>query len=365
MRSINCCTGSKLWSEGWKVEDRTQEIFSQYELKISHTYRVRGALLLDTDKGLKLLCATGSSESRLCFEDELKQRMFQNGYRNTDQFIRNKDGKISSANMIGENYLIKDWYEGEECSVYKEERILAAVANLAELHRAMEGIQVLDEQKPYHLQTGLPELFERRNREMKRVMTYIRERKQKSPFEVQYLKMWNEFYEDADRANKRLEKFPYWQEVERATACGTACHGSYNYHNILLLSPGIVHSAKFHAAETGESRIATTNFEKAAIGLQVIDLYQFMRKVMEKNEWNCVLAEKMLKEYGRIRRLSEEEQELLSILLEYPEKFWKLTNFYYNNKKSWIPQKNMQKLESLQRQQKEKTVFLQRLNTMI
>ncbi len=343
------------------MEDRTQEIFSQYELKINHTYRIRGALLLDTDKGLKLLCATNSSESRLCFEDELKQRMLQNGYYNTDRFIRNQEGKISSVNTAGECFVIKDWFDAEECNIYKEERIVSAASNLAQMHQAMEGIQSLEEQKPYQMQIPLPELFSRRNREMKRVMMYIRERKQKSPFEVQYLNMWNQFYEDADKASKRLEAFPYQREMERAIEKGSICHGSYNYHNILFLKDQTVHSTKFYAAEAGESKIATTNFEKAVIGLQITDLYQFLRKVMEKNNWDYLLAENILQEYQKIRVLSKKEQEILQILLEYPEKFWKLTNFYYNNKKSWIPQKNIQKLTSLEKQQRMKQEFLQRL----
>lgn len=344
------------------MEDRTQEIFSQYELKINHTYRIRGALLLDTDKGLKLLCATGSSESRLCFEDELKQRMLQKGYQNTDRFIRNKEGRISSFNTSGECFVIKDWFDGEECNIYKEDRILLAAANLAQIHRAMEGMESSEERKPYQIQTSLPELFSRRNREMKRVMMYIRERKQKSPFEVQYLNMWNRFYEDADRATERLNSFPYQKEMESAIENGNFYHGSYNYHNILLLKNQLIHNTKFYAAEAGESDIATTNFEKAAIGLQVTDLYQFLRKVMEKNDWNLILAEKILNEYNQIRILSTQEQKLLEILLEYPEKFWKLTNFYYNNKKSWIPQKNIQKLTALEKQQNLKQEFLQKLS---
>ena len=43
----------------------------------------------------------------------------------------------------------------------------------------------------------------------------------------------------------------------------------------------------------------------------------------------------------------------------YPEKFWKIVNFYYNSGKAWIPGRNMEKLEKLLMQEKEKKDFLE------
>lgn len=343
-----------------KVEDRSQEIFSQYELNINHTYRVRGAILLDTNQGLKLFCSCNSSEHRLEFEDALKQQMKQNGYINTDCFIRNNLGTIATTNNIGERFLIKDWFDGEECNIKKEEKILNAVDNLALLHNAMEGIETAGDLKPFHLQQKLPELFEKRTREMKRVMSYIRNRKMKSIFEANYLNMCEEFYDEAVTASERLAAMPYDRMYDYALESGCVCHGSYNYHNILLLNQNTHVLPKVMAADIKPhfSNLATTNFEKATYGIPITDLYQFIRKIMEKANWDIGLGNQMIKEYTEIRNTTEEELKLLSILLLYPEKFWKITNFYYNNKKSWIPQKNIQKLLTIRGQQDKKREFL-------
>ena len=53
----------------------------------------------------------------------------------------------------------------------------------------------------------------------------------------------------------------------------------------------------------------------------------------------------MLREYGRVRPLSGEEQEDLRVRLSYPEKFWKLADHYYGSRKSWIPEKKCRKTE--------------------
>ena len=45
--------------------------------------------------------------------------------------------------------------------------------------------------------------------------------------------------------------------------------------------------------------------------------------------------------------------------LAYPEKFWKIVNFYYNTGKAWIPGRNMEKIEKLFAQEREKQLFLE------
>lgn len=66
----------------------------------------------------------------------------------------------------------------------------------------------------------------------------------------------------------------------------------------------------------------------------------------------------MLREYSRVRPLSEEEREDFRVRLSYPEKFWKLADHYYGSRKSWIPEKNVEKLKSLIRQQDQRVSFL-------
>ena len=67
----------------------------------------------------------------------------------------------------------------------------------------------------------------------------------------------------------------------------------------------------------------------------------------------------LLDAYEKENRLTREEHVQLCYRLSYPEKFWKIVNFYYNTGKAWIPGKNMEKLEKIHLQEKEKINFLQ------
>jgi spore coat protein I len=122
-------------------------------------------------------------------------------------------------------------------------------------------------------------------------------------------------------------------------------HGDYNYHNILFTTEGI----------------ATTNFEHFKIDVQVQDLYYFLRKVMEKYQWDERLGREMMDAYQSVRPLDAREMECIALCLSYPEKFWKIVSTYYHSNKAWIPEKNVEKLRTSILQVQEKQRFIENL----
>ena len=68
------------------------------------------------------------------------------------------------------------------------------------------------------------------------------------------------------------------------------------------------------------------NMSKINYAPQLQDLYDWLRKVMEKNNWNISLGNKIMEEYNKINPLNSEEYTILKIMLSYPEKFWKIIN---------------------------------------
>ena len=343
------------------MEDRSQEVLGKYNFIVYSTYRTRGAYVLDTDQGLKLLCSYEGGEGRVEFEDTIKRQLIQRGYENVDALVRTSAGNLFSINSVGEKYVIRDWFDGDECNLKKEDKVLLASSNLAILHNCMSHMDLTQEQVTINLQNDLNAVMEKRTRELKRVKSYIRERKQKNEFEICYLSVCEDFYKDALLALEQLKELPYAQMMEKARKDCLVCHGSYTYHNILMLKEDVAKSY-CKAAQLGwNQEIATTNFDQAECGLQIVDLYYFIRKVMEKNDWDIKLGMSIINEYEKYHCISPNDMKLLSVLLLYPEKFWKVTNYYYNSKKSWIPQKNVQKLMVLSGQMECKKNFLKRL----
>lgn len=323
------------------MEERFEEILSHYDIDVHSMSRVRSGFLLETDGACFLLKMPVGSGWRLEYEERVTKFLLDCGYAETDRPVRNREGFLVTTDPAGDSYLIKEWYHGEECSVRNREAIFRATANLAKLHRHLEKTSLLEApicNEAFYLEKTM----EKRTRELKRIYSYIRSKKQKNEFEIMILNSFSEFFEQAQQALEKLKKFPLEQLLEEVTERKTLVHGSYSYHNLLFTSQGIV----------------TLNFDRGGLGLQMMDLYYFLRKVMEKNEWKRTMGEQLLKEYNKHKVISELQWELLAILLSYPEKYWKILNHYYNNKKSWIAAKDIEKLEDVCQKESKKRMFL-------
>ena len=361
------------------MEDRSQEALKRYRLKIYNIYRARGAFLLETDCGLKLFKCFEGSKNRALFENKVKEHLSLHGYNNTDLFVRTIDEDIISEDSAGCQYIMKNWFWGEECNLKELSQIEAASANLARIHSILTDVDFTKEQLEHNISPDLMETFDKRNRELKRVKAYIREKKQKNEFELLYLNYYDTFYEQGLLAADRLTSSSYIRQIEEAVNRHSVCHGNYTYHNIIMLKsktdamsknyipPGWVNKQPLTATDinVGGSMMVTTNFEKSYIGLQISDLYQFIRKVMEKNDWDILYGSNIIEAYDRVKPISKEELRILYLLLLYPEKFWKITNFYYNGKKSWVSGRNTQKLNTIGEQNSKKEIFLQRLESIL
>jgi spore coat protein I len=62
--------------------------------------------------------------------------------------------------------------------------------------------------------------------------------------------------------------------------------------------------------------------------------------------------------YNSSRSISDSEYKILKILFCYPEKFWKIINYYYNSNKAWYSEKNEDKLKQFQRQEELRWNFI-------
>lgn len=79
---------------------------------------------------------------------------------------------------------------------------------------------------------------------------------------------------------------------------------------------------------------------------------------MEKNNWDISLGSEMLDTYCKTKSISIREFEVLKAALSYPEKFWKIINYYYNSNKAWYSEKNEDKLKQFRKQEKLRWSFI-------
>lgn len=327
------------------------EVLEQYDIDVMSTRKIRGAFFCETNEGTMVLKEAAVSEKRALLLYALLCRLESEGYPNVDVPVLNKEKELVSIFRGQSRYMLKKWYAGRECDVRREADVLDACRNLASLHKIMrwkDGEEVLRPPVGRHLRKEVL----CHNRELKKVRNYIRNKVNKGEFEYLFLKYFENMYQLAARVTKRLEDSGYEKLYQGSLERGLLVHGDYNYHNVLIL-PGDPEGAG----------MATTNFEHFRIDVQALDLYYFMRKVMEKHKWKESLGRAMLEAYAGVRPLEPEELEVIALKTAYPEKFWKTANTYYHSNKAWIPEKSVEKLQTAVWQTEEKIQFLQKIFT--
>ena len=363
------------------MNERGTGVLEQYGLEVYRTGRTRGAVLCETGCGLKLLKEWTGSERRIRLEYALLRALYEEAGLQTDCCIKNLKGELVSTDEDQAGYVVRDWYEGRECSAREPEEILKAAGLLARLHLALRKIgasgtlekrleelrkeaearkeaerQAAEEagqleaaeteltaeegsaEKADEEAEALSDILARHNRELKRARSFVKGRRRKTDFELVVIGSFEKFYRQAEEAAGLafgLGELPKEQW----------CHGEYSHHHVLF----------------GDGVAAVTDFSRMRRDVQAGDLYYFTRKVLEKHRWNLRLGRRILEAYTEILPLTEKEWKYLYILFLYPEKYWKQMNYYLNSNKAWIPARNIDKLRMLESQFEPREQFLEEL----
>ena len=237
---------------------------------------------------------------------------------------------------------------GRHVALLSVDDVLAAVEELAKLHLVLQKVE--DENLKIGGQDYAMEVF-RHNRELKKVRNYIHGKHKKNEFEMIFMRNYEIFLKQALDVEHRLMK-PNPGETQgqsgkqsREAAMYGICHGDFNQHNVLFT----------------HGKIIITNFEQAHYDVLVGDLAHFLRKLMEKHNFNIGLATDMLAAYEKRRKLLPEEWEQLYVRMAYPQKFWKVANHYFNANKAWVSGRDIEKLNRVIEQEEIRQQFLRML----
>ena len=374
-----------------EMDEKIEDVFAQYALNVKGKRRIRGAFLLETEKGYYSLKSCQESERRLSFQEKVKEILHEQGCAYLDIAVKNESGHFRTKDCMGGYWVMRRWYSGKECCLQDETDVFRATKHLAKLHDMMilrvvdseigvetkdnvemgssakeQTVDVNNQDKSIEKinakrQNGMDDESQndscgdvcmglgRHTREMKRVYNYIRNKKRKNEMEICLLNSFKNFYEQAAETENILQEIGYEKHLNESMEKGCVVHGSYNYHNILFQGNNII----------------TMNFSKAEYGVQILDLYDFLRKLMEKNSWRLDLGLRAAEIYCEEKKPEEWERKVLFLMLCYPEKYWKLMNFYYNGKKSWMSAKNYEKLQKICEQEVRRKKFLEEVKGLL
>lgn len=325
--------------------NRDEEILEQYDIEIRSTSKGRGALNCDTDKGTMLLKEFRGSRERAAFLCDILEYLSGCGFA-AETVVTAKNGDALAQDEAARTcYLLRNWYLGKECDVKSRDDILAAVRKLAELHVLSTQYEKPIPEFLKADKNGLLEEYERHNRELNKVRNYIRNKNKKNDFEMLFMKVYDGYKRQAAEVTEQLRSQLGRLDKAMLDRMLGLCHGDYNQHNVLRC----------------QGEWVLLHFEQMSYDVLVSDLANFVRKILEKYNWNTGFGIELISAYDSVRKLLPEELEQLYLRLAYPKKFWKIANHYCNSRKSWVSGRDIEKLEKVIGQEGQRKQFLKML----
>lgn len=312
------------------MREKQQELFDQYDMELLHVKKGRGGWICQTKEEQYALQSTSYSPKRLEQTFEIKERLMEQGFLFVDQYKRNKEGELLTYDRYQTSYVMKRHFSNPECALQNINDIAAAGRRLAVLHQCFLKFP---NQGYYEKRQN----WKQKSKELLRTRQYIVHRNEKKKFELLFYQYFDLFWKEMENGGEDISYEP------------ALCHGSCHQHHFLMLP---------------KEEVAILSFEKFYLGNQMDDVFQFLRKILEKNHYQQEYANSFLAAYQKEKALQTKDFQYLYLCLSYPEKYWKLANQYMNQKKSFLSPKLTEKLEEAVKLQplKEKFLYDFRLN---
>lgn len=248
------------------MNEKALSVIGQYGLEVRKSVRTRGGIAVLTDDGYKLLYECTRSDSYYERENMITAGIKRTGFEYIDTYVMTAEGTLFSQDAQGRKYILKDWFDAQECDIRNETHVAMAAGTLAVLHEHMMNMDKCEHELKYNNATDMRMKFDKHTKEMRMVGNYLKGKKNKNEFEMLMRRSLMTFHEEALIAAQELEEMDYGSRIEKARTSYEMCHGSYNYHNVLFTDRGC----------------AVTGFEHCCVDCQINDLYQFMRKLLER-----------------------------------------------------------------------------------
>lgn len=320
--------------------NQTETILAQYEIEVKQTTKGRGFYICDTDKGKKVLLPFRASLER---GEALKlylESLLSLGFEVEQIYPNKENGAVSSDEGTGERFILKSYMEGAELEPSKVEDMKAVAALLGRYHMCARKVPVENIPAIFWEKATLPTEDKKRHyRELVKIRNHIRAKKKKNDFERQFMEHCGAMMKTALRSQELLEGLS-WEDEDYLF-----CHGDYNQHNVIRKE------GKWHII----------HMESVTYSLPMEDVANYLRKMMEKNQWDMELGRSLIQEYDNVAPLKEREYHHLYALLLFPERFWKISNHYMNSHKAWVSQRDIEKLEKVIKQEEKRINFIENL----
>ena len=320
-------------------------IESGFGIRIMGIKPYRAGYILETNMGRKYIKACQYTKERVQFIHAAKTHLLSRSFIHIDPycltlskqpFIETEDGVYTMVNLI----------EGRECEFDDDHDVIKATETLALLHKAGHGFMP-DYSGFIPTSLGkLPVWLKKRLENIRRLRR--KAEKERNSFDYLFIEHFDDFYRTGLSSLDTLISSRYNKLVEATIREGMICHHDYSYQNILI---------------KGDTT-SVINFDYCNIELKIYDLVNILRRRMRICNWDIQKARLLLDIYRETEPLERDELKVMKSMLQFPQKFWRVINRYYNSKRCWAQKNYTMMLEEVIREKDAHMQFMEEFDKL-
>lgn len=296
-----------------------EAIAKEFGFKVNSYKPLRAVYIAETNKGPIIIKETDRDPDKLLYIHGMKEYLYENGFQSLDRYVIAQNG-LPFTFQDNRVFVVEKVIEGRECSFTNPFDREGAVLALAELHKKGKG---------YHAPTGA---FKRENygrwdsTYLKKIdyllglREKVKEKKKKDFFDNMFLEDVDFMIHMAWQAYDTLKGSDYQNICKKAKKEKWICHHDYTYHNIII-------------GKNNEVNII--DFDYSCHELPVYDLANYILKALKRFSFDIDMALRILNLYDCIHPINKEDLMLMLAIFEFPQRFWRISERYYEKKTDW------------------------------
>ncbi|NLV61805.1 MAG: CotS family spore coat protein [Clostridiaceae bacterium] len=295
-------------------------IETSYGIHILGIKPYRAGYILETSGGRKYIKACQYQKERVEFIHQAKLHLINNNFLRIDPYCITQNNQ-PYIETDGNVYTMVSLIEGRECEFDDDRDVAMAAEALALMHKAGRGFLPKDSRFVPRSLGKLPHSFKKRLEEIRKLKR--KAEKERNGFDYLFIEHFDDFYRIGYDSLEILYGSKYNKLVESTLKEGMICHHDYSYQNIIIKG----------------DKTSIINFDYCNLELKIYDIVNMLRRRMRKCNWDIKKAKAILDIYRMIEPLEPDEMKVMKSMLQFPQKFWRIINRYYNSKRCWA-QKN-------------------------
>ena len=305
--------------------------------KVKGTYK-----LLDKGNNLYALKVVKYDFGHFYFILSAILHLKKNNYNCIPEIIKTKNGELYIK--FNEYYaFLSQWIEGRICNYNNDDELEKATLNLANMHIKSKNFLLNKEMNPRIYWFSWIDIFLTRKNEILDFKNRIKQKANKSEFDLYYMDNLKKQLEIADDSINGLINSNYTSVMERHIKKLEFCHHDYANHNLL-----IDHRNNIHLID----------FDYCILDSHLHDLSSIIIRNMKSGNWNNKKCANIIEKYSSIYPILDEELEVMKYFIMFPQEFWQIGIQKYWEQQPYKEEKYIEKINRYINDCDEKIKFL-------